>query len=765
MQELYLVISVVGNKPIFSQFASKEELECLNISNKNSILDKNNLNLVAACKNCSDSIQVNVFWHSDIKTYDDDQNFEIQICGVKQDLTCEEQEFPFEPNIMIKEEPESDSSEKSAEDDDQKSEKSFVSDPPKPKRRKKAKLKEKPTKEDLPELVDYPGITYPLPAGLVLPPLKDIRAPFFDSVIQKDGSVVFIEKKRQKKWPVRITNYDPRQNRCDICNYKVPSSDRMTAHRRGHMFFKFSDVECRGCGIYCGTKPEDKVNHSFFCPGKDSINGLQCIECGYEANEYKALRAHMKNKHKGYNPAPETNREKQVECPMCKTWLADEYALNTHMKFKCRAADEYNANTRAQMDEYLALLDLPKDAVLPDLFNLKAPHSRLHTQPDGSKIYISKGINHINVMNFDPRCEKCDLCGRGHLKRKADMVEHRLKDHFFPIQADDNCQGCHKHCKTLDEKTSHSHFCAKKNLIRVNFCIKCNLQCASYSKYAKHLKKFHHGEGLDKKFMCHLCSATFDYDRELQLHVIRHMDPKPFKCDHCEADFKGRLGLETHMIRIHFPQEAKQICNACEPPMLFGSIRPYKSHLNMVHFNSKEKAICPICNNPIRKTGLQWHITRQHTQHEFKDKYECNVCGKIFVSKFNLEVHSLVHIPEDQRQHSCQFCDRRFNSKQNCVEHERGHTGEKPYKCETCGKAYARKQTLKDHQREHNGQGYECSVCKRVFTDRGNYRHHMKQHESQMGIKLTFNHEERRLMKLKVITPEQALRGAIQDIN
>lgn len=91
--------------------------------------------------------------------------------------------------------------------------------------------------------------------------------------------------------------------------------------------------------------------------------------------------------------------------------------------------------------------------------------------------------------------------------------------------------------------------------------------------------------------------------------------------------------------------------------------------------------------------------------------------------------------------------------------------GEKPYKCETCGKAYARKQTLKDHQREHTGQGYECSVCSRMFTDRGNYRHHMKQHESQMGVKLTFNHEERRLMKLKVITPEQALRGAIQDMN
>lgn len=38
-----------------------------------------------------------------------------------------------------------------------------------------------------------------------------------------------------------------------------------------------------------------------------------------------------------------------------------------------------------------------------------------------------------------------------------------------------------------------------------------------------------------------------------------------------------------------------------------------------------------------------------------------------------------------------------------------------------------------------------------------------KQHESQMGIKLTFNHEERRLMRLKVLTAEQALKGGLND--
>lgn len=322
-QELNLVINVNGNKPQNTQLATKNELLELHIETEKLILDKNNLNLITSCANCSHNIQLNVFWHSnDIKTGHTDQpdknltqDFEMQICA---EVKVDEKDRNFawdEPHIMIKEEPSSGEQSSDQSDKDRKSCRSSSSEPVPVKVRKKRKRKEvrpKIKREDLPEMVFYPGMTYLLPAGLDLPPLKDVRAPYFNTAVQKDGATVYIEKKRQKKWPVRVTNYDPRLVRCDICDYEVPSSDRMTAHRRGHMFFKFSDVECRGCGIFCGSKPEEKVNHSFFCPGKDSLNGLQCIECDYEAPEYKALRAHMKNKHKGYNPAPETNRDKQV---------------------------------------------------------------------------------------------------------------------------------------------------------------------------------------------------------------------------------------------------------------------------------------------------------------------------------------------------------------------------------------------------------------------------------------------------------------------
>lgn len=54
-------------------------------------------------------------------------------------------------------------------------------------------------------------------------------------------------------------------------------------------------------------------------------------------------------------------------------------------------------------------------------------------------------------------------------------------------------------------------------------------------------------------------------------------------------------------------------------------------------------------------------------------------------------------------------------------------------------------------------QPYECNFCSRKFADRGNYRVHMKQHERELGLKLTFTPEERRLMKLNVLQPDQML--------
>ncbi|CAL4166777.1 unnamed protein product, partial [Meganyctiphanes norvegica] len=53
----------------------------------------------------------------------------------------------------------------------------------------------------------------------------------------------------------------------------------------------------------------------------------------------------------------------------------------------------------------------------------------------------------------------------------------------------------------------------------------------------------------------------------------------------------------------------------------------------------------------------------------------------------------------------CNKCDNHFLNNTNVTEHQRNHTGEKPYQCcqcdNQCGKAFPHTRVLMEHQRTH----------------------------------------------------------------
>ena len=52
-------------------------------------------------------------------------------------------------------------------------------------------------------------------------------------------------------------------------------------------------------------------------------------------------------------------------------------------------------------------------------------------------------------------------------------------------------------------------------------------------------------------------------------------------------------------------------------------------------------------------------------------------------------------------QYKCDFCNKQFSKKFYWQQHERSHTGEKPYQCVVCGRSFAQKSNVKKHMSSH----------------------------------------------------------------
>ncbi|XP_065206629.1 protein krueppel-like isoform X2 [Planococcus citri] len=111
-------------------------------------------------------------------------------------------------------------------------------------------------------------------------------------------------------------------------------------------------------------------------------------------------------------------------------------------------------------------------------------------------------------------------------------------------------------------------------------------------------------------------------------------------------------------------------------------------------------------------------------------KYVCNICQRSFDYKHVLQNHERTHTGE--KPFKCSQCQKKFTRDHHLKTHMRLHTGEKPYKCEHCPKDFVQVANLRRHTRVHTGERpYSCDQCPSKFSDSNQLKAHMLIHSGQ----------------------------------
>lgn len=143
-------------------------------------------------------------------------------------------------------------------------------------------------------------------------------------------------------------------------------------------------------------------------------------------------------------------------------------------------------------------------------------------------------------------------------------------------------------------------------------------------------------------------------------------------CDICDQKFSTDYRLEQHKILTHPLKEPITCCG-----QVFDIMREFKKHQSSVH--------------PVT--------------------VECDECGKKLKNKKTLLIHKKTHRDVGDRAYKCSYtnCNKAFNFRIHLENHERVHSGEKPFKCSLCPVSFKQRHQLNSHKRKHEVPGKDST--------------------------------------------------------
>ncbi|VEL07227.1 unnamed protein product [Protopolystoma xenopodis] len=300
---------------------------------------------------------------------------------------------------------------------------------------------------------------------------------------------------------------------------------------------------------------------------------------------------------------------------------------------------------------------------------------------------------------------------------KANLVFHIKERHSEYVFA--TCKTCKQFFSTGDI-IEHVLRCKGSHA-----CSYCRSTFAHSSYLQRHIARKH---STKVRAHCDICSRSFSSNYSLAVHKRAHEGFMPYSCDICKMRFFQKNHLHLHMDCHHAYVELSRhekpfACSKCGRCFLFASSL---WHHRRQHIQDPSK--CELLRNIPIFFLLNSNINRLNALYDLTfvfyaitlilydptlDIHCCQVCGKAFAYRSELERHATMHSKQNTTL-KCVYCLRGFSRTSQLNAHILRHTNPSLFTCSYCNRTYASRASLLSHMSKHEAKGCSTSYASKT---------------------------------------------------